>query len=354
MSWMYKMKHMINQIKPGSTNESPFWHKIFYFDSFVLKNLICTKPQLHWVGFKSYDFSVMLDLHCITFQISYISGSNLNQFPRFCKSHAIWMSWVYKMKQISQIRPGSTNESLFWHNYKKIFYFYSFVLQNFDSFVLQYGWAECTKMKHMISQIMPGSTNESLFWHNRLYIVFDILQLLPHIPNHLLPTHISQPLLPWHCTHLVQLARSPLSSYCLLLLAKCKHGVALIFLLNSFIFWLLPINIVLTMDFYFQSFVVTVLPLVVMCLHDGSSWSTICLASTFWLLRQEIMPSIRRLINIPDQLLIPVIHQYSFGFSLDSQVYLFMLPMFYFLILLISLNILDSLWHSDSHFSNIF
>ena len=31
---------------------------------------------------------------------------------------------------ISQIRPGSTNESLFWHNHKKMYYFDSFVLQN--------------------------------------------------------------------------------------------------------------------------------------------------------------------------------------------------------------------------------
>ena len=58
-----------------------FWHKIFYFDSFVLQNFICT----------AYDF-LCLYLHCITFQISYISASDLNQFPRFCKSHAIWMS----------------------------------------------------------------------------------------------------------------------------------------------------------------------------------------------------------------------------------------------------------------------
>ena len=39
------MKHMIRQIRPGSRNESLFWHnykKIFYFDSFVLQNLICT------------------------------------------------------------------------------------------------------------------------------------------------------------------------------------------------------------------------------------------------------------------------------------------------------------------------
>ena len=77
------MKHMISQIRPGSTNESLFWHnykKIFYFDSFVLQNLICI----------AYDF-LCLNLHCITFQISYISASDLNPFPRCCKSYVIWM-----------------------------------------------------------------------------------------------------------------------------------------------------------------------------------------------------------------------------------------------------------------------
>ena len=77
------MKHMISQIRPGRTNESLFWHnykKIFYFDSFVLKNLICT----------AYDF-LCLNLHCITFQISYLSASDLNRFPRFSKSYVIWM-----------------------------------------------------------------------------------------------------------------------------------------------------------------------------------------------------------------------------------------------------------------------
>ena len=81
---MYTMKHMISQIRLGSTNESLFWHnhkKIYYFDSFVLQNLICT----------AYDF-LCLNLHCITFQISYISASDLNRFPKFRKSHAIWMS----------------------------------------------------------------------------------------------------------------------------------------------------------------------------------------------------------------------------------------------------------------------
>ena len=123
MRWVYKMKHMISQIRPGSTNESLSWHnhkKIYYFNSFVSQNLNCT----------AYDF-LCLNPHCITFEISFISASDLNQFPRFCKSYVIWMRWVYKMKHmISQIRPGSTNESLLWHNYKKIFYFDSFVLQN--------------------------------------------------------------------------------------------------------------------------------------------------------------------------------------------------------------------------------
>ena len=72
------MKHMISQIRPGSTNESLFWHKIFYFDSFVLQNLICT----------AYDF-LCLDVHCITFQISDISAYELNRFPRYYKSYLI-------------------------------------------------------------------------------------------------------------------------------------------------------------------------------------------------------------------------------------------------------------------------
>ena len=77
------MKNMISQIRPGSTIES-FWHnykKIYYFDSFVLQNLICT----------AYDF-LCLNMHCITFQISDISSLDLNRFPRSCKRHAIWMS----------------------------------------------------------------------------------------------------------------------------------------------------------------------------------------------------------------------------------------------------------------------
>ena len=80
---MYKMKHMISQIRPGSTNESLFWHKykkLFYFDSFVLQNLIST----------AYDF-LCFDPHCIAFQISYLSALDLNRFPRFCKSYVIWM-----------------------------------------------------------------------------------------------------------------------------------------------------------------------------------------------------------------------------------------------------------------------
>ena len=69
---------VISQIRPGSTNESPFWHKIFYFDSFVLQNLICT----------AHDF-FCLDPHCIAFEIFYISSSDLNWFPRFFKSYVI-------------------------------------------------------------------------------------------------------------------------------------------------------------------------------------------------------------------------------------------------------------------------
>ena len=93
---------------------------------FMLTHLHCkTSFALHT---PLYDF-LCLDPHCIAFQISYISASGLNRFPRFCKSYVIWMRGaVYTMKHmISQIRPGSTNESLFWH---KIFYFDSFVLQN--------------------------------------------------------------------------------------------------------------------------------------------------------------------------------------------------------------------------------
>ena len=78
---MYKMKHMISQMRTGSTNESPFWHKIFCFDLFVLENLICI----------AYDF-LCRDLHCITCQISYISASDLNKFRRSFESNAIWMS----------------------------------------------------------------------------------------------------------------------------------------------------------------------------------------------------------------------------------------------------------------------
>ena len=65
------MKHMISQRRAGSTNESLFWYnykKIFYFDSFVLRNLICT----------AYDF-LCLDPHCIAFQIFFISVSDLNR-----------------------------------------------------------------------------------------------------------------------------------------------------------------------------------------------------------------------------------------------------------------------------------
>ena len=87
---MYKMKHMINEMRTGSTNESPFSHKIFYVDSFVLQNLICIAiPHLHCIH-HCMTF-LCLDPHCIAFQISYISASDLNRFPRFCKSYVIWM-----------------------------------------------------------------------------------------------------------------------------------------------------------------------------------------------------------------------------------------------------------------------
>ena len=46
----------------------------------LLQNLICT----------AYDF-LCLDPHCIAFQISFISASDLNGFPTFCKSYVIWM-----------------------------------------------------------------------------------------------------------------------------------------------------------------------------------------------------------------------------------------------------------------------
>ena len=78
---MYKMKHMISQIKPGSTNESPFWHKIFNFDSFVLQNLICSAYDFFMPRSALYSFS----------DFFYISASDLNRFPRFCKSDVIWM-----------------------------------------------------------------------------------------------------------------------------------------------------------------------------------------------------------------------------------------------------------------------
>ena len=80
---MYKMKYMISEMRRGSTNKSPFWHKIFYVDSFVLQNLFALHTPL-------YDF-FCLDPHCIAFQIFYISASDLNRFPRFCKSYVISM-----------------------------------------------------------------------------------------------------------------------------------------------------------------------------------------------------------------------------------------------------------------------
>ena len=81
---MYKMKHMISEMRRGSTNESLFGIKYF-----MLTHLYCkTSFALHT---PLYEF-LCLDPHCIAFQISYISESDLNPFPKFRKSRAIWMS----------------------------------------------------------------------------------------------------------------------------------------------------------------------------------------------------------------------------------------------------------------------
>ena len=61
------MKYMIGQIRPGSTNESLFWHKIFYFDSFVLQNLICTAYDFLCLDSPLYSFSDFL-YFCIGFE----------------------------------------------------------------------------------------------------------------------------------------------------------------------------------------------------------------------------------------------------------------------------------------------
>ena len=81
---MYKMKHIISEMRRGGTNESLFGIKYF-----MLTHLYCkTSFALHT---PLYDF-LCLDPHCIAFQISYISALDLKRFPKFRKSHAIWMS----------------------------------------------------------------------------------------------------------------------------------------------------------------------------------------------------------------------------------------------------------------------
>ena len=80
---MYKMKHMISEMRCGSTNESLFGIKYFMLTHLYCKTSFALLTPL-------YDF-LCLDPHCIAFQISYISASDLNWFPRFCKSYVIWM-----------------------------------------------------------------------------------------------------------------------------------------------------------------------------------------------------------------------------------------------------------------------
>ena len=77
------MKHMMSEMRRGSTNESLLGIKYF-----MLTHLYCkTSFALHT---PLYDF-LCLDPHCIAFKISYTSASDLNRFPRFCKSYVIWM-----------------------------------------------------------------------------------------------------------------------------------------------------------------------------------------------------------------------------------------------------------------------
>ena len=57
------MKHMISQKRPDSTNETLSWHKIFYFDSIVLHNLICTAYDFLMPGSALYNFSNFLYFH---------------------------------------------------------------------------------------------------------------------------------------------------------------------------------------------------------------------------------------------------------------------------------------------------
>ena len=53
---------VISQNGPRRTNESPFWHKIFYFDSIVLDNLICTAYAFLCLDPHSIDFRFLIFL----------------------------------------------------------------------------------------------------------------------------------------------------------------------------------------------------------------------------------------------------------------------------------------------------
>ena len=100
--------------------------------------------------------------------------------------------------------------------------------------------------KHICTRltILTGSKNNHKIKVCILYLIYCNYY---HIYPMTFFLHIS-PSLFCHGTAFISYnLRAPLSSYCLLLLAECKHGVALIF------FRLLSINVVLTMDFYFQS-----------------------------------------------------------------------------------------------------
>ena len=79
------MKHMISQIRPGSTNESFFG--IITRKYIILTHLYRkTSIALHTL----YDF-LCLNPHCIAFQNSFVSASDLNRFLRFCKSYVVSM-----------------------------------------------------------------------------------------------------------------------------------------------------------------------------------------------------------------------------------------------------------------------
>ena len=61
---------------------------LFGIKYFILTHLYCKTSFALYTPL--YDF-LCLDLHCIAFQMSYISASDLNRFPRFCKSYVISM-----------------------------------------------------------------------------------------------------------------------------------------------------------------------------------------------------------------------------------------------------------------------